>query len=222
LREAGLDRSYMLYFQEPGRAEAELGRDVGSTLRRLYHAASGDVGEEKAWSGLVAPGGGLLDTLSEAPGEPAWLPAEALAAAVADFARSGFRGGLNWYRNLDRNWELMAPFSGATIRQPALFIAGKRDATLALPQMRRRVAKLADAVPGLRRTLLLDGAGHWIQQERPHEVNEALLDFLRGLSSEGGFDLPAPPTPCDGTRPWTMRRPAPHALWGGHQDEIPR
>jgi pimeloyl-ACP methyl ester carboxylesterase len=179
LREGGHHDSYMLYFQEPGVAEAELERDVAETLRRLYHGGAGEA--EAPWRGTVPQGGGFLDATPEPAGELPWLPPDELAAAADAFARSGFRGGLNWYRNLHRNWELMAPFRGAPVRQPALFIAGSRDGTLVLPQMRGRVEALAEAVPGLRRTLILEGAGHWVQQERPQEVNAALIDFLRGL-----------------------------------------
>jgi len=96
----------------------------------------------------------------------------------AEFSRSGFRGGLNWYRNIDRNWELTAPWAGALIRQPALFIAGSADPVVEFGSGAAALKALSTAVPGLRRKLLIDGAGHFIQQERPHLVNEAILEFL--------------------------------------------
>jgi pimeloyl-ACP methyl ester carboxylesterase len=102
---------------------------------------------------------------------------------TAEFSRSGFRGGLNWYRNIDRNWELTAPWAGALIRQPALFIAGSVDPIISGGFGAAALAALPAAVPGLRRTVLIEGAGHFIQQERPQLVNEALLEFLRGLSA---------------------------------------
>jgi pimeloyl-ACP methyl ester carboxylesterase len=100
---------------------------------------------------------------------------------AAEFSRSGFRGGLNWYRNLDRNWGLTAPWAGALIYQPALFIAGREDPVIAVGSGAGAVQALSAAVPGLRRKLLIDGAGHFIQQERPQLVNEAIIEFLGGL-----------------------------------------
>jgi pimeloyl-ACP methyl ester carboxylesterase len=180
-RRAGLDRLYWLYFQEPGVAERELEADVERSLRRIYHAGSGDVPADWHWRALVPPGGGLLDTTIE-PAVPApWLAPGDLAHYAAAFARSGFRGGLNWYRNIDRNWALMAPFAGAVIRQPALFIAGERDPTLRLRLRRDPIEAMAAAVPGLRAKVLVPGAGHWVQQEAAERVNAELIAFLRGL-----------------------------------------
>ena len=110
---------------------------------------------------------------------------EDLDHMASEFSRAGFRGGLNWYRNIDRNWELTAPWAGATIRQPALFIAGSVDPIIALGSGASALQALPVAVPGLTRTLLIDGAGHFIQQERPQIVNEALVDFLCSLPAWG-------------------------------------
>ena len=90
----------------------------------------------------------------------------------------GLRGPFNWYRNIDRNWALLAPFQGAKITPPALFIAGERDAVIATPMGRAALDKMEESVPNLRGKVLVQGAGHWIQQERPEEVNAALLAFL--------------------------------------------
>jgi pimeloyl-ACP methyl ester carboxylesterase len=98
---------------------------------------------------------------------------------TGEFTRTGFRGGLNWYRNLDRTWELMAAWQGAPVTVPALFVAGERDPVIA--RRRSDLPRLREAVPALRQSLILPGCGHWTQQERPAEVNAALLDFLRGL-----------------------------------------
>jgi pimeloyl-ACP methyl ester carboxylesterase len=100
---------------------------------------------------------------------------------AADFARNGFRGGLSYYRNIDRNWELLAPFAGAKVTVPALYIAGDRDLVMAFRGMPELVANLANLVPQLRRTILLPGCGHWTQQERAGEVNAAMIEFLRAL-----------------------------------------
>lgn len=172
---------YWQYFQPPGAAESELERDVARTLRCVYHAASGDVPADWHWRAVVPEGGGLLDTTLEPPSPPAWLSPADFARYVAAFEKSGFRGGLNWYRNIDRNWALMAPFADVRIRQPALFIAGERDPTLRIGGRRDRLAAMDEAVPGLRGKILIPGAGHWVQQEAAARVNDELLAFLRGL-----------------------------------------
>jgi len=179
-RRAGREGFYWLYFETPGIAEAELERDVARTLRCVYHAASGDVPADWHWRAVVPPGGGLLDTTLEPAAAPAWLPAADFERYAAAFRKSGFRGGLNWYRNIDRNWALMGAFAGARIRQPALFIAGARDPTLRIGR-RDPLAGMAAAVPGLRASVLVPGAGHWVQQEAAERVNRELLAFLAGL-----------------------------------------
>jgi pimeloyl-ACP methyl ester carboxylesterase len=115
------------------------------------------------------------------PPLPAWLTEADIAFYVEAFTRSGFTGGLNWYRNIDRNWEILAPFAGARVSVPALFAAGDRDLVMAFPGMRDLVGNLRTFVPQLRQTIILPGCGHWTQQERAAEVNAAMLDFLRGL-----------------------------------------
>ncbi|HTE95882.1 MAG TPA: alpha/beta hydrolase, partial [Bradyrhizobium sp.] len=91
-----------------------------------------------------------------------------------------FRGGLNWYRNIDRNWELTAPWQGAQIHQPSLFIAGSNDSVITGLIGAKRVADMERVLPNLRQKLIIQSAGHWIQQERADEVNAALIAFLKG------------------------------------------
>jgi len=178
---------YQLYFQTPGVAEAELEHDIRSTFRRLLYSVSGDVprGEARLGRpdavGMVSRHGGLLSRSVEPSALPAWLSEADLEFFVGEFTRTGFRGGLNWYRNIDRNWELLAPFAGARVAVPALYIAGDQDLVLAFRGMDQLIPNLARFVPHLRQTVILPGCGHWTQQERPREVNTALLDFLRGL-----------------------------------------
>ncbi len=178
LREAGMTRFYWFHFQAPGLAEAEFGRDPEATFRRLF-ATGARISEGAAHAALdIEEGSGFLDKLPDPGAPPPWLDAETFAAFVTTYRRSGFQGGLNWYRNIDRNWELSAPWHGAKIRQPALFIAGDRDAVIAGPMGARALAAMPEHVPGLTRTLILPGAGHWVQQERAAEVSTALVDFL--------------------------------------------
>ena len=103
-----------------------------------------------------------------------------LAHFADAFRQSGFRGGLNWYRNLDRNWDLTAPWQGAQIHQPSLFLAKSRDSVITGLIGSKRVTELEKVLPNLRQKLIIDGAGHWVQQERPDEVNAALIPFLKG------------------------------------------
>ena len=115
------------------------------------------------------------------PTLPAWITEADVDFYAGEFARSGFRGGLNWYRNIDRNWELFAPWAGAGVTVPALYVAGDRDLVLGFKGMDRLLPALKHFAPNLRDTIILPGCGHWTQQERPAEVNAALLKFLRGL-----------------------------------------
>ena len=180
---AGQTRFYMVYFQEPGVAQAEFERDPAATLRRILGAASAEGQESRPPAAMLTlpPGGGFLDARPNVPRLPPWLGEEDLAYMAAEYRRTGFRGGLNLYRNIDRNWELLAPWQGGTVPQPALFVAGSRDGVIATAFGRASLEAMPSAVPNLRRTLLIEGAGHWIQQERPEQVNAALVEFLRGL-----------------------------------------
>jgi pimeloyl-ACP methyl ester carboxylesterase len=178
---------YQLYFQTPGAAEAELERDVRRTMRSLLYSGSGDaprsadnaLGREAP--GMVPRDGGFLTRMIDPAGLPAWLSEADIDFYAAEFRRSGFRGGLNWYRNIDRNWELMAPFAGLRVTVPALYVAGDRDLVVAFAGMDKLIPNLKTFVPDLRSATLLPGCGHWTQQERAKEVNSAILGFLGGL-----------------------------------------
>src|SRR5215831_2471753 len=123
---------YQLYFQEPGVAEAEFERDVRSTMRRVLYGISGSPPRGEGGIGLVPPTGFLTNAQDPAT-LPPWLTEADIDFYTHEFEQSGFRGGLNWYRNIDRNWQLMAPFTGAKVQQPALFIGGDRDPVLSFP-----------------------------------------------------------------------------------------
>ena len=171
---------YILYFQEPGVADADLAADPKRFLRRFLSTISGDAADG-ALAGMLSPrdGRGMVDRLAEPPGDvlPGWLTQADLATFTTTFSETGFTGGLNWYRNFDRNWELSEPWAGTKIDMPALFVAGEKDPVL--------VMSSPDAMQGwvtdLRGTVIIPGAGHWIE-ERPDAVNAALLDFLTTLA----------------------------------------
>ena len=178
---------YQLYFQTPGLAETELERDVGRTIRGILYSAAGDATPRESSVtavgavGMVPRKGGFLSGLEDPTNVPSWLSKADVAFYTDEFARTGFTGGLNWYRNIDRNWELLAPFAGARVMVPALYIAGDRDLVVAFPGMDKLIPNLANFVPQLRGTIMLPGCGHWTQQERAGEVNAAMIDFLRQL-----------------------------------------
>ena len=112
---------------------------------------------------------------------PGWLTEADIDFYAREFTRTGFRGGLNWYRNIDRNWEILAPFAGAKVTVPALYLVGERDLVLAFPGAAEMVGNLPQVVPALRETIKLPGCGHWTQQERPEAVSAAMVGFLRTL-----------------------------------------
>jgi pimeloyl-ACP methyl ester carboxylesterase len=170
---------YQLYFQQPGRAEGDLEADVRRSMTMMLYALSGDPPPEKRWRFVVGKGERFIDTGGLPDRLPAWLTEADIDHYASEFARTGFRGGLNWYRNLDRMWETTRFLCGARLRQPAAFVAGELDAVIAM--YRPAYEALPVTVPDLRANVLLPGAGHWVQQERPAEVNRLLLDFLRGL-----------------------------------------
>ena len=174
---------YQLYFQAPGVAEAELERDVRRTMRSVLTSIAGDAppGARAGGVGMVPRPGGLLSGMTDPPALPPWLTEADVDVFVGEFTRTGFRGGLYWYRNIDRNWELLAPFAGARVSVPALYVAGDRDLVVAFPGMDQLIPNLTTFVPRLTRTVLLPGCGHWTQQERPEEVNAVLLEFLKGV-----------------------------------------
>ncbi|MFF4350082.1 alpha/beta fold hydrolase [Streptomyces sp. NPDC001530] len=179
-RMGGEEEFYVSYFQEPGRAEAEIEPDVRGWLAGFYAALSADT--------MPAPGapdphfvsrGGMLRDRFPAGRLPAWLSEYDLDVYAGEFERTGLSGALSRYRSMDRDWEDLADFDGAPITQPSLFLGGALDAS---------TTWLADAIdaypttlPGLRSLHLLDGCGHWAQQERPEEVNRHLTEWLASL-----------------------------------------
>lgn len=179
LQKTGVTSFYMQYFQAPGVAEAELQADVAATLRRATFSLSGDGAGGVAT--ILPPGKGFLHNTVDPAQMPAWVDADDLAYTTAEFERTGFRGGLNWYRAIRLSWELLAPWRGAAIHQPSLFIGGDRDDVLKFPSSRASIDRFGQTLPGLRGCRILPGAGHWVQRERAAEVNDLLLAFLRGL-----------------------------------------
>lgn len=181
-RMAGDEEFYIEYFQRPGRAEAELDQDVRRWLLGFYFTASGDAPRPMSGGGTVATiphGAEMRDRFAYPETMPVWMTEEDLDVYAGEFERTGFTGGLNRYRNVDRDWEDLSAFRGRPIDVPALFIGGDRDG----PTMwgAPAIERFPETLPRLHRSIILPGCGHWTQQERPTEVNEALLEFLGTL-----------------------------------------
>src|ERR1700739_1960579 len=156
---------YILYFQEPGVADAELNADPARTMRRMMGGLRTS-GDQAAAMRMVAPGPeGFIDRLPEPDRLPDWLSQEELDHHIREVSRTGFTGGLNWYRNFDRNWETTPELADAKIAVPSLFIAGTADPVLSFTRRDR----VSEVISGPYREVMIDGAGHWLQQERPGE-----------------------------------------------------
>jgi pimeloyl-ACP methyl ester carboxylesterase len=182
---------YQLYFQRPGPAEAEFESDPRATIRNMLFGASGDAvtaarsatagNSADAGPGMVPHGGRFLRGTAAPATLPPWLSEADVDFYAGEFSRTGFRGPLNYYRNLDRNWEIQAALVGAPVTMPALYIAGDHDFVVSFPGMDQLLANLGKFVPRLGGIQMLHGCGHWTQQERPAEVSAALLKFLGSL-----------------------------------------
>jgi pimeloyl-ACP methyl ester carboxylesterase len=176
---AGEENFYQLYFQEPGRAEAELEADPRRAMAMLLYSLSGDARPEEQWKFRFPKSMKFIDTGVVPKQLPPWLSEADLDFFAGELKGAGFRGGLNWYRNTERNWELTPFLDGAKLRQPALFVAGSEDCVGKMVPGRFQMA--GAFTPNLKKQMIIPGAGHWTQQERPAEVNQLLIEFLRSL-----------------------------------------
>jgi pimeloyl-ACP methyl ester carboxylesterase len=180
---AGDEEFYVEYFQEPGRAEAEIEADVRDWLLGFYFTASGDAPDPDPAAGTIAtiPRGALMKDRFRRPASmPGWLTEADLDVYTSEFEHGGLRGPLNRYRNIDRDWEDLAAWRGAAIHVPALFIGGDRDGPTIWGAP--AIAAFPQTLPRLHRSIVLEGCGHWTQQERPAEVTAAIVDFLGTLA----------------------------------------
>jgi pimeloyl-ACP methyl ester carboxylesterase len=173
---------YQLYFQQPGIAEAEFEADVRASLRKIYYAGSGD-SPKGMFRADKRPDANMLGDLPDPAALPDWLTEKDLDYYAAEFRKNGFRGPLNRYRNQQRDWERLTALNAARITRPACFIAGRRDGVLKFVPNFDMVENMKRWTDDLRICEILEGAGHWIQQERPAEVTRLLLSFLDGLKT---------------------------------------
>jgi len=171
---------YILYFQEPGVAEKEFDPNVRAFLSRLYRSPSAPTAPPTVTDPRRVAGG-WIPRLGAPTGPSAWISEAELDYFVQEFERSGFAGGINFYRNMDRNWETTPQLTGARINIPVMFIAGAQDTVIGGRNADQLTTQMKQVVNDLRGVTIIPNTGHWVQQERPNEVNAAMLAFMRGL-----------------------------------------
>ncbi|WP_405918802.1 alpha/beta hydrolase [Streptomyces longwoodensis] len=178
----GAEEFYVAYFQEPGRAEAEVEPDVRGWLAGFYAALSADTmpAPDAPDPHFVARGGTLRDRFPQGR-LPGWLSEDDLDVYAGEFERTGLTGALNRYRAMDRDWEDLAAHAGAPLTQPSLFVGGSQDASTTW--LTDAIEAYPVTLPGLVASHVLDGCGHWIQQERPEDVNRILVDWLAAVTA---------------------------------------
>ena len=173
---------YILYFQEVGPAEQELGADPRATMTKVLYAISGEaLGDEPRTlqSSLPREGTGFLTAMQDMPLQrPSWLTEADIDEYTRQFTRSGFFGPVSYYRNLDANWEITKTLPPPPM--PSFFIGGDRDPVLG--GSTAGIDLMKDTLPDFRGHVLIGGAGHWTQQEAPEEFNQGLLEFLSSLA----------------------------------------
>jgi pimeloyl-ACP methyl ester carboxylesterase len=172
---------YMVYFQKPGIAEAEFEQDIRRSLRMIHFNVSGSAPEGIVLTPKPSTSG-FLDGLIDTEELPKGVTQEDLDYYVEQYEQSGFRGNLNWYRNIDRNMEITPQLEGKKISQPALFIAGEKDIVLQFPGV--SLDTMTELIPNLKGQVVVPGAGHWVPAEYPQQVNKALLGFLKEFARQ--------------------------------------
>lgn len=171
---------YILYFQQPGVAEREFDADPRGILSRLYLSPDSPREKPELTDPLMSAGG-WIKRLGAPKGLPDWLSEADLDYYVEQFTQAGFRGGINYYRNFDRNWEITPQLNGAVVEKPVLFIAGTKDIVIRGANEQQLGGLMSRAASDLRGVKLIPEIGHWVQQESPAETNAAMLEFLKGL-----------------------------------------
>ncbi len=175
---------YQAYFQQPDHIERELEADIRRSLLGVLYTAAGDRVREHPNDPrtfvFFEKGTRFVDQLIVPDALPHWLSADDLDVYASQFQASGFRGSINWYRNLDRDWAITPFLQGAHILQPTIYIAGSADGVPLM--LAHDVVAMGKTVPNLTGTHIIDGIGHWTQQEAPDEVNRLLLHFLANLA----------------------------------------
>lgn len=174
LRQQFGDSFYMASFQEPGQAESALDGDVRASLLGMFAGTDSGNAREARFDDDHRPRDLVVPL-------PKWLSDDDLDAHAEALAQHGFRGGLNYYRNIDRNWELLAPWDGALITPPARYLIGDRDNVSAFLPVPGSLDELREIAPRATAIVTVADCGHWTQQEQPENVSRELIEFARGL-----------------------------------------
>lgn len=185
---------YQRRFQQLEIPEQDLEANLRSFLPALYMACGGTSSSEGPPSLMVPPDKHFSALFPPSAAPPPWLEDELLTDLLAAFETKGFRGPLNWYRNMDANWYLTAPWAPWHVMVPAAYVVGDRDPVYASFSPSGVIASMQRTVPNLVSTQVLPGCGHWTPEERPNEVTAAILSFLRHLDGDltgGSQDEPA-------------------------------
>jgi len=177
-KRAGLGELYINQFQAPD-AHAAFEADVATGLRKGFYAYDGATPDGRQSTGFIPEGQDFISSVADDASLPPWMSPAHFAEYVAAFSAGGFKGPLDWYRCLDLNWSLTAFLQDKTITQPSMFLVGERDPVRHYAGTAE--AGLKDWLTDLRAQVVLPGAGHWVQQERAQEVNQALLAFISKL-----------------------------------------
>ena len=178
---------YTIYFSQPLLAAQELEQDISTSLKKIYFWASSEGSHNPEAShnpfSMLSKQDGLLGSLPLPDNRPKWLTQEDFEVFVNSFKKSGFSGGLNYYRNLDQNWEQQGAFHDLKIKVPALYLVGEHDTGLAMPGMQQIIAEMPKFIANLQGSHIIPNSGHWLQQEAPDQVNQKMIDFLHSLES---------------------------------------
>jgi pimeloyl-ACP methyl ester carboxylesterase len=171
---------YQLYFQDEGVVESEFEADVRTALRKIYFSISGDAPSLDSWLNRP-PKGGMLGPMVDPDPFPGWMTDQDLDYFVTNFEAGGFRGPTNRYRNQQRDFDMIPELGVACVNQPSCFIAGSKDVVRSFVPGGDIYSDVVGNCTDMRMVRIIEGPGHWVQQEAPEEVNEALLEFLSGL-----------------------------------------
>ena len=165
--------------EEGGVAEAEYDSDPAAVITALY--TSPDTPREDP--AIVDPkrsAGGFIGRLGTPKEIPGWITQEELDYYISEFTRSGFRGGVNYYRNFDANWKLTEGVD-PVLKIPSAFVAGAADMVIGGADEAGLRAMMGPQMSDLREVTLIDKMGHWVQQEAPEETNAAVQRFIESL-----------------------------------------
>ena len=166
------------YFRPVGPADDALNAAPREFLTKVFYALSGDYHYLDVWK--HPPGTSYLDALPDAPAFPwAWLSEMEMEIFVNEYSRSGFTGGLNYYRSMDLKWEERKPFEGVQSQIPAFFIGSELDCDLEGFHGPNPIELMRNQFPNLEAVDMIAGAGHLVQLEKSEEVNELLIKNLK-------------------------------------------